>query len=315
MSGLCTVRARGITKCFGEVVALDDVDLDVPPGQIHGLVGPNGAGKTTLLGLLLGPGRRRQRQPRDPGHAVGGRCGARRRRRLRRRPWPLPRRSPPGRTWPRWPACAARARRRPDRRRPRPGRADRRRRRQGPRLLARHAPAARPGRRPADQAAAAGAGRARERPRPGRQAARARGPDRLAADGRHGDPVQPPDGRPRGAVLRGHHPRDRPGRLLRPAGQAGRREPRARLPAAHLGPGRRAPGRRGNARDRRARRRGGTPTRACSSVRAPRARPGRAGAAPRAGAESRCASSLRSCRRWRPRSSRSPSSRTRTTSR
>jgi ABC-2 type transport system ATP-binding protein len=48
------VRARGITKCFGEVIALDGIDLDVPPGQIHGLVGPNGAGKTTLLGLLLG---------------------------------------------------------------------------------------------------------------------------------------------------------------------------------------------------------------------------------------------------------------------
>src|SRR3954471_17144116 len=48
------VRARGITKCFGEVVALDGVDLDVAQGQIHGLVGPNGAGKTTLLGLLLG---------------------------------------------------------------------------------------------------------------------------------------------------------------------------------------------------------------------------------------------------------------------
>ena len=48
------VRARGLTKYFGEVVALDGVDLDVAPGQLHGLVGPNGAGKTTLLGLLLG---------------------------------------------------------------------------------------------------------------------------------------------------------------------------------------------------------------------------------------------------------------------
>ncbi|SCF67999.1 ABC transporter ATP-binding protein [Streptomyces sp. Ncost-T10-10d] len=47
-------RARGITKCFGDVVALDGIDLDVAQGQIHGLVGPNGAGKTTLLGLLLG---------------------------------------------------------------------------------------------------------------------------------------------------------------------------------------------------------------------------------------------------------------------
>ncbi|MEU7889014.1 ABC transporter ATP-binding protein [Microbispora bryophytorum] len=48
------VRARGITKSFGDVVALDGVDLDVVYGQVHGLVGPNGAGKTTLLGLLLG---------------------------------------------------------------------------------------------------------------------------------------------------------------------------------------------------------------------------------------------------------------------
>src|SRR5438067_10633052 len=48
------VRARDITKCFGDVVALDGIDMDVAPGQVHGLVGPNGAGKTTLLGLLLG---------------------------------------------------------------------------------------------------------------------------------------------------------------------------------------------------------------------------------------------------------------------
>jgi ABC-2 type transport system ATP-binding protein len=54
MSTSCAVRARGITKYFGDVVALDGVDLDVTAGQIHGVVGPNGAGKTTLLGLLLG---------------------------------------------------------------------------------------------------------------------------------------------------------------------------------------------------------------------------------------------------------------------
>ena len=54
MTHSLSVRARGISKAFGEVVALDGVDLDVAAGQIHGLVGPNGAGKTTLLGLVLG---------------------------------------------------------------------------------------------------------------------------------------------------------------------------------------------------------------------------------------------------------------------
>ncbi|MFE7413920.1 ABC transporter ATP-binding protein [Streptomyces laurentii] len=54
MDALLAIRARGITKCFGDVVALDGIDLEVARGRIHGLVGPNGAGKTTLLGLLLG---------------------------------------------------------------------------------------------------------------------------------------------------------------------------------------------------------------------------------------------------------------------
>jgi ABC-2 type transport system ATP-binding protein len=54
MDTAVAVRGRGITKVFGDVVALDHVDVSVAQGQIHGLVGPNGAGKTTLLGLLLG---------------------------------------------------------------------------------------------------------------------------------------------------------------------------------------------------------------------------------------------------------------------
>ena len=54
MGSSLAVRSRGTTKYFGDVVALDGVDLDIPRGQVHGLVGPNGAGKTTLLGLLLG---------------------------------------------------------------------------------------------------------------------------------------------------------------------------------------------------------------------------------------------------------------------
>ena len=54
MNSTPAVRTRGIKKSFGDVIALDGVDLDIAEGQVHGLVGPNGAGKTTLLGLLLG---------------------------------------------------------------------------------------------------------------------------------------------------------------------------------------------------------------------------------------------------------------------
>ncbi|HEV3173292.1 MAG TPA: ABC transporter ATP-binding protein [Actinocrinis sp.] len=54
MDTAVAVMGRGITKVFGDVVALDHVDVSMARGQIHGLVGPNGAGKTTLLGLFLG---------------------------------------------------------------------------------------------------------------------------------------------------------------------------------------------------------------------------------------------------------------------
>ena len=54
MDRAVAVKGRGITKAFGDVVALDHVDISVAQGQIHGLVGPNGAGKTTLLGMFLG---------------------------------------------------------------------------------------------------------------------------------------------------------------------------------------------------------------------------------------------------------------------
>jgi ABC-2 type transport system ATP-binding protein len=48
------VRARGLTKRFGAIVALDSLDLDVPRGSIFGLLGPNGAGKTTTIRILTG---------------------------------------------------------------------------------------------------------------------------------------------------------------------------------------------------------------------------------------------------------------------
>ena len=46
------IRARGLVKRFGDVCAVDGIDLDVPRGMIFALLGPNGAGKTTLMRLL-----------------------------------------------------------------------------------------------------------------------------------------------------------------------------------------------------------------------------------------------------------------------
>ena len=48
------IEARGLTKRYKSTVAVDHIDLQIPPGRIVGLIGPNGAGKTTALKAILG---------------------------------------------------------------------------------------------------------------------------------------------------------------------------------------------------------------------------------------------------------------------
>ena len=48
------IAARGVTRRFGGLVALDNIDLDVPTGIVQAIIGPNGSGKTTLLNALSG---------------------------------------------------------------------------------------------------------------------------------------------------------------------------------------------------------------------------------------------------------------------
>jgi ABC-2 type transport system ATP-binding protein len=49
-----TIEMHGLTKRFGDTVAIDDLSVTVRPGRVTGFVGPNGAGKTTTMHLILG---------------------------------------------------------------------------------------------------------------------------------------------------------------------------------------------------------------------------------------------------------------------
>jgi ABC-2 type transport system ATP-binding protein len=48
------IRTQGLSKRYGDTLALDALDLAVPRGEVYGYLGPNGAGKTTTIRLLLG---------------------------------------------------------------------------------------------------------------------------------------------------------------------------------------------------------------------------------------------------------------------
>jgi ABC-2 type transport system ATP-binding protein len=68
-----TIVAERLTKRFGDLVAVDSLDLSLPAGRIYGLLGPNGSGKTTLIRLLCGLARPTAGQA----HVLGARMPSR----------------------------------------------------------------------------------------------------------------------------------------------------------------------------------------------------------------------------------------------
>ena len=48
------LRTRGLVKRFGDLTAVDQLDIEVNRGEVVGLLGPNGAGKSTTIGMILG---------------------------------------------------------------------------------------------------------------------------------------------------------------------------------------------------------------------------------------------------------------------
>ena len=66
------IHIENVHKHFGKVRAVDGVSVDVPAGEIYGLVGPSGAGKTTLIRLFCGLAAATHGEARLLGHAMPG---------------------------------------------------------------------------------------------------------------------------------------------------------------------------------------------------------------------------------------------------
>ncbi|MEM4781164.1 MAG: ATP-binding cassette domain-containing protein, partial [Halalkalicoccus sp.] len=47
------ISLHGVTKRYDDLLAVDDLDLDVRDGEVYGFLGPNGAGKSTTINMLL----------------------------------------------------------------------------------------------------------------------------------------------------------------------------------------------------------------------------------------------------------------------
>jgi ABC-2 type transport system ATP-binding protein len=65
------IETRGLRKAYGEKVAVHDVTIDVPEGEVFGFLGPNGAGKSTTMKMLLGLAFPTSGSARLLGHALG----------------------------------------------------------------------------------------------------------------------------------------------------------------------------------------------------------------------------------------------------
>lgn len=66
------LSVRGLTKRYGGLVAVKNIDLDLRPGEILGLIGPNGSGKSTVMKLIMGLERPSAGSIRLDGQEIGG---------------------------------------------------------------------------------------------------------------------------------------------------------------------------------------------------------------------------------------------------
>jgi ABC-2 type transport system ATP-binding protein len=77
VSGDGTLELNGLRRTYGEVVALDGLSFDVPPGQVFGFLGPNGAGKTTTMRAIVGVASLDSGTVRWRGEPIGGEARSR----------------------------------------------------------------------------------------------------------------------------------------------------------------------------------------------------------------------------------------------